>query len=767
VIAIPEPRTIKRLTPVLLLYLGIYLLWQIERWGPASAQPAIGDLFFVPVCGAAAWSAWSASCRAGGSPRLRRAWRFLALAAVAYLLGDVAQTVDEAASVQVSASLEDPLYLCFYPLMLAGLLSFPTRHRTAGERLRLWLDLAVVALGGSGIVVYLVLGPTAIASHGTLTSAASIAYPVGDMILLVGLGSLLLRGSARSARRPLHLLAGMLGLYVVADLVYSYSELHGGYVGGDRVDVLWLTALGLMALAASVQGGVAAPEEILPSTATPTWLPYAGALSGFAVLLISVRHDPLFPGLTMTVIAIVLVVLVCTRQVLAQRDLVGAQGVIRHQTLHDGLTGLPNRLLVIDRVDHLLTRAQRTGWPVSVLFIDLDGFKQVNETFGHTVGDELLRIVAGRLSGVVRIGETVGRLGGDEFVVVLDPDGGPVPAELVAERVLSALRDPFSLRHLDVRSLTITASVGIASATRSSAENLLRDADIALHCAKTEGRDRFVVFESAMHTVVEGRLWFEMDLIEGIEQRQFFLDYQPTFDLRNGQMRGVEALLRWRHPSRGVVFPSEFIPVAEQTGLIVALGRWALEEACIQVAEWHARGSTLQVAVNVSGRQLDDPCFVDDVARVLESTGLDPGSLTVEITETILMRDPVAAARVLGELKGLGVRLAVDDFGTGYSSLAYLRQFPVDTLKIDRSFVSGSATSKQAAALVHTLVELGKRLGLETVGEGIETEAQLQHLRREGCDIGQGFLLGRPVDASGIERILRARDGHLASASRQ
>jgi diguanylate cyclase (GGDEF)-like protein len=734
----------------------LYAAWQLSGWSPVD-RTTIGDMFFYPVSLAATWTAWRAAGRCRGSARTRRAWLLFALAAFAYLLGDVAQTVYETLGIDSYPAPSDAFYLAFYPLMLAGIFAFPVRRRTTGERVRTAVDLAVVALGGGAAVVYVVLGPTALRQAASVGEAlCSIAYPVGDMVLLVGLGSLLLHGSPPSSRRALQLVGVGLGFYVLADLVYGYVQLHATYRGGDPVDSLWMIAIAVMAVGATFQRAVDAPELLEARRERISWLPYTAVWLGFGVLLFSDRHDPLFPGLTMTMIAMALVGLVSIRQYLGQRDLLGAQDQLRYQALHDTLTGLPNRLLFIDRAQQLLNRAQRTGRGVGLLFVDLDGFKHVNDTCGHAAGDMLLQVVAERLQRLVRSGDTVARLGGDEFVVLLDPEPFARTPELLAERILWALRRPVEL-DCALRAITVTASIGIAAGARKSAEELLRDADIALYRAKEAGRDRFVCFESRMYAAVEDRLWLEMDLIDAIENGQLVLEYQPTFDLRSEEVAGAEALVRWNHPTRGLVAPSYFVPIAEETGVIVALGRWVLQEACRQAAEWHRDGHPLRVAVNVSGRQLDEPGLADDVRDALALVGLPAEALTLEITETALTRDPELAAERLRELKALGVRIAVDDFGTGYSSLGYLKQFPVDTLKIDRVFVSGLGASSESAALVRTVVQLAKWLDLETVGEGIETAAQLQHLRDEECELGQGFLLAAPMSAAALEQLLERR----------
>ena len=432
-------------------------------------------------------------------------------------------------------------------------------------------------------------------------------------------------------------------------------------------------------------------------------------------------------------------------------------GQLRHQALHDALTGLPNRVLAIDRADQMLARARRADQPIAVLYIDIDGFKHINDTFGHAVGDTFLKAVAARLETVVRAGDTAARLAGDEFVVLLEAstlDAGP---ELVAERVLDVLREPYDLTEEIGRDLSVTASIGVAYGQHETAEELLADADVALYAAKEAGRNQYVTYESGMQTAAQDRITLEMDLADAIAAEELFMVYQPTFDLKSERTTGVEALLRWRHAERGVIAPDVFIPIAERSGLILSIGRWVLHTATLQAAEWRARGYDLAISVNVSGRQLDHDELVEDVRSALTESGLEPSALTVEITETALMKDPEATARRLNAVKDLGVRVAVDDFGTGYSSLAYLRQFPVDTLKIDRAFVQGIASSKESAALIQTLIDLGKTLGLETLGEGIEDLAQLEHLQRARCDSGQGFLFARPLEAEALTEFLSSR----------
>ncbi|HEX4436974.1 MAG TPA: EAL domain-containing protein [Solirubrobacteraceae bacterium] len=431
---------------------------------------------------------------------------------------------------------------------------------------------------------------------------------------------------------------------------------------------------------------------------------------------------------------------------------------------HDQLTGLPNRTLILDRIEQMLGRARRNQIPVAALHVNLDNFTAVNDSLGHGAGDELLRAIAARLDGLVRDSDALGRLGGDEFIVIAEEASAESGAELIAERLQEALKTPFTVAGNE---LTITASIGVATGLRPHAEDLLGDAEIAAHRAKLEGKDSCVIFQSGMQDVVQRQVALEKDLRFAIDADEFFLVYQPTLDLRWMVPTGVEALIRWRSPSRGLVQPNDFIPVLEETGMIVTVGKWVLEQACRQGAAWREVGHPISVAVNVSARQLDSDEFIGVVESTLAATGLDPRALTLEITETALMRNADETARRLRAIKQLGVRIAIDDFGTGYSSLSHLQRFPVDALKIDRSFLSQLAENPEGETLIRTLVQLGKALSIETLAEGIERRGELALLQEENCDSGQGYLFARPLDVEDAAEFLRSWRAEDVGLSRQ
>jgi diguanylate cyclase (GGDEF)-like protein len=462
----------------------------------------------------------------------------------------------------------------------------------------------------------------------------------------------------------------------------------------------------------------------------------------------------LLAGTLLSLLLGILLFVLATGRARAFRVICRQTAELRHQALHDGLTGLPNRALIMDRIEQLLARSSRQGTTGAALYVDLDEFKNVNDSLGHAVGDRLLVAVAARLQSTLRDADTIGRMGGDEFVVLIDGGSLQVAPEMVADRLLEVMHQPFELAGVAMP-LTVNASIGIAMGDRKSPGDLLRDADVALYQAKAAGKNRYEVFHAEMQTEIQNRIELEFDLRSALEGEQFHLVYQPIFNLDDLTMVGVEALLRWDHPCRGIVGPDEFIPILEQTGQIREVGRWVLDQACAQMADWHSRGNLMELSVNVSVRQLDDEFIVDHISEALRMSGLPATHLVIEVTETALMRNTDATTKRLHAIKGLGVRIAVDDFGTGYSSLAYLQRFPVDRLKIDKSFTNAITSSPESKVLIGTLVQLGRDLGLTTLAEGVETPDQMVFLRGEHVNEAQGFLFGRPVDAQTLETALR------------
>ncbi len=440
------------------------------------------------------------------------------------------------------------------------------------------------------------------------------------------------------------------------------------------------------------------------------------------------------------------------------RELQESREHFRHAAFHDALTGLPNRTLFTDHLRVALGRArQNDQYLFCVLFLDLDRFKNINDSLGHPCGDELLMLVARRLEACIRQTDMVARFGGDEFAILLDGIQDPSDAAGVAEKVQKAISAPFKLHNHEA---VTTASIGVALGTHnySEAEDVIRDADTAMYRAKEHGKARFEIFDTAMHTRAVTLLRLESDFRRALDHQELCVYYQPIVSIATGELHGFEALVRWQHPERGIILPNDFIPLAEETGLIVPLGLRVLREACNQLRLWQQRSvwnRNLIMSVNLSGKQLMQPNLTEQIQSVLRESQLDPWHLKLEITETVVMENSELAAITLAKLRGLGVRLSIDDFGTGYSSLSYLNRFPVDTLKIDRSFVTRMSHADENLQIVKTIVTLAGNLGMEVIAEGVETEDQLHLLKGLNCQYAQGYLFSEPLDTADAEMFIQ------------
>ena len=435
-----------------------------------------------------------------------------------------------------------------------------------------------------------------------------------------------------------------------------------------------------------------------------------------------------------------------------------------HLAQHDTLTDLPNRILFSSRLTEAIAAAYRYRRKLAVLFLDLDRFKHINDSLGHVIADRVLQSVASRLQACVRASDTVARQGGDEFVILLSEVARAQDAAVSAEKILQSV---CSLHRIDGHDLHLTASIGIVTYPDdgTEAETLIKHADFAMYHAKDTGRNNYQFFKPEMNLLAVERQSLEVDLRQALENREFELHYQPKVNLQTGSITGVEALIRWHHPRRGLVSPVQFIPIAEACGVIVPIGRWVLREACRQARAWRDAGlPPLRIAINVSARELREKDFVATVLAALTETGLEPGCLELELTESFLMQDATVTGAVLQALKDLGVMLALDDFGTGYSSLSHLRRFPIDTLKIDQSFVRDLATDADDASIVNAVISMGESLHMRVVAEGVETRDQVAFLQQHGCPVGQGYYFGRPVLAGQLTPLLRANFAEPAVA---
>ena len=638
--------------------------------------------------------------------------------------------------------------------MVAGL-ALIVHHRSGRNRSAV-IDALIVGSAITLVSWVFLMKPYTAGSIGLLTRLTSLAYPMTDLMLVMMVLRLITGGGRQST--SFRLLTSGLILLAATDSYDGWLNLHNvAYHAGSLVEAGWLlyyVTVGACALHPSMRT-LTTPAPLGRTLHSRTRLGLLGLATVVGPLLLVVQHvlDQQVDALPIAIASISVTGLVIFRLAEVMRDEEITKERIRHQALHDPLTQLANRTLIIDRIGQMLARSRRSHLPCTVMFLDIDNFKDINDTLGHEVGDELLVAVGTRLVNTLREVDTVGRLGGDEFILLVDGAALSDGAAVIADRILGALRAPFEMIGVDFP-VSISVSIGTARGERVEPGELLRDADIALYQAKAAGKDCAVAFAPSMQAAVDDRRHLDVDLHGALAENQFYLLYQPIIDLQTNTLSGVEALIRWRHPVRGVVPPDEFIPALEASGLIVSVGAWVLEEACRQGAVWQAAGHRFSVSVNVSNRQLDRDRIFDDVQGALDVSGFDPTLLVLELTETALIKDVEATIVRLGILRSLGVRIAIDDFGTGYSSIAYLQRFPIDILKIDRFFISSIANSTESAALVHMLVQLGKVLNLETIAEGIEDDDQRIRLQAEHVDSGQGFLFSRPIDVAAMDQFL-------------
>lgn len=681
-------------------------------------------------------------------------------------------------------SYADALYLAAYPFLFAAVARFgkgAARNYVRERR----LDALIIAMGALVLswhpLIEAYAGDTTLTLVGKLTL---IAYPVMDIAMLYVILTTVVFGGRR---KPVDLLVGTAIIAtVVGDFAYDVLELHGAYADGHAIDVTWLLdylLLGVAALHPSMADLTSRPAVVTPRR---WWLVMTGIASFVppAYLLVGTALHQELNVAALAGLALVMAILGATRmglmfgtlreradqlrtrsralqQALTERD--ALEEDLRHRAFHDVLTGLANRALLHERIDRALARSRGQGSGTALVLCDLDGFKTVNDSLGHQVGDELLAVTAQRLMSAVRPGDTVARLGGDEFAALLDGVPDARVAQSIAARIVASLREPVMIGG---DAIAVSASVGVTMSTaQSTAEQLTSDADAAMYEAKGRGKNRYVVFEEPMRARAMERLTFTTAFAGALERSEFYLDFQPCFSLGDGHLRSFEALVRWRHPTMGLVAPQRFIQLAEETGFILPLGRWVLESACTEAASWPARADgSPTVAVNVSLSQLTNLAFADDVRRALATSGLPGDRLVLEVTEGSLMQDESRAVAVLNELRTMGVRVAIDDFGVGYSSLSRLDQLPIDFVKIDKSFVNQIGDgAKDGRPMVQAILRLARDLNLATVAEGIEVEAQRAALTAMGCDDGQGYLLSHPIDGTAAAA-LAARYGAEVNA---
>lgn len=787
------------LSAVILAITAGFLLWSPGAGRRVVASDVIAPVVEVLAAASLFLAAWFHRTH---SKRQAWAWGTLGLAMLFYALGDTTWAMLELVLKETPfPSAADGFYISYDLAALAGVILLISRPFGRGQQLKGALDLGTVLAVASLLFWNFLVGPTlqSNASAPPLQQAILMAYPVGDLVLLGAL--LLLVYSESEAHDPLGLwlLGSGFALTILGDVFYSYQALRGTYASGGLLDLSWIAANLLIGLAGAVQWSArpapdrAAPVQLRPGSREAlvnvrTYLPYlwiAGALS----LLIWRSLDPLpMSYLAISVSVAVIIGLVLARQAVtlfenrrlntqlrlehgklleANRDLTEEIGErhrlaerLSHDALYDGLTGLANRTMFVDHLSQAIEQSKRNPeQSFAVFFMDLDQFKVVNDSLGHSYGDQLLVGLGKRLMDTVRAIDTVARLGGDEFGFLFPDVKDEASARGLAEKIQAALRPPF---HLGGRAVHITASIGIAMDANKydRPQDFLRDADLAMYQAKALGKAHAEVFASAMRTQANARLQIEEELRQGLERREFRVYYQPINSLKSNEIVGFESLLRWLHPVRALLMPADFLQIAEESALIVPLGQWALEEACAQLKRWqrqHAHLKEATIGVNLSMQQFSQPHLAADIAKALGASGLEGRYLRLEIAERALVGRDAMSDRVINALSELGVQLQVDDFWTGSSALAYLQHFPVQALKMDRSFVRRMMEDRKGLGFVRAVVGMASDMGIDSVAEGIETTEQLEELRALSCGFGQGFLLAAPMDAASLEPILAAR----------
>ena len=742
-----------------LLWLGLDVLGLLGPFGPTA-------LFSVS---AATLVAMVLSVRRY-RPSSRWPWYAISAALAVFLVGGgLASQLHTLGDLTVHRSLiPDLITLPGYVVLAAGFFGF-SRARTRDHRRNVGviLDALMAALGLLACAWVYIIDPV-LNRHQTPLDVRLVlsCYPAASLFLVVV--TLRIAFGPGQRRTPTYwlLLVAMAAMFV-GDSLYMLAEIHVLHLAQQLLELPY----GIAYLA----GGAGALHPSMRMLTEPAGRTRQTARTGRIVLVVVSLSVPALLTLTshggsisdrLTTFAIILALTgtAVIRVAQSVHTAEQSESKISFQAMHDSLTGLPNRLMMQDHLNEVLARAAADGSDVGVLYVDLDQFKLVNDTIGHSRGDELLRQVARRLSDSVRPTDIVTRLGGDEFMIVLDRVASQSRALEVAERIRGCLRVPFDMGDADFE---VTASIGLvfapASGPRLLAEDLVRDADLAMYHAKDGGRDQVAIFDETMGTLLAERVAMEHELRHAVERGELHLLYQPVVWLPKGPVRSLEALIRWEHPTMGLVSPSKFIPVAEESGLILEIGSWVLSEALRQVAEWRRllpAMAELSVAVNVSAAQLQDERLVEQVSLALACHGLSGNALCLELTESAVMHDPESAAVMLTALRALGVSLAIDDFGTEYSSLAYLKRFPFDVLKIDRSFVISLGEEDNAdETLVAAIVAMAKAFGFTTIVEGVETVEQAAKVVELGCDSVQGYLYSRPVPGDKVVEVVSSLSG--------
>jgi diguanylate cyclase (GGDEF)-like protein len=738
------------------------------------------------------------------SSRRFYAWSFLALSYLAFSLGDVIWAILEVGLKQSPyPSAADWFYVAYYPIFLIGILLLPVKRFSRSQWFKSALDVAIILLVAGMAMWIFIINPTVAGSTGEplINIILSVLYPSGDILILVAVLRLLYWQHDAQRNTSILLIAASGAVTIFVDCIFSLQTLNGTYVSGGVLDLGWLVPYYLILLAGMWEARYAGSGEKTKWEPSPVenqvrwvaYFPYMWIMAAYGLLIYGPSHNLSIGIYTLIDWVGILVGLVLTRQLITldenmrltgklQRALVegkqqeaalarsnqalGEEIEVRkrielklqHDALHDPLTALPNRVLFMERLMRSMEYAKRhESYKFSILFMDLDHFKVINDSLGHPFGDKLLMAVAKNLRFCIRSSDTVARFGGDEFIFLIEDEQGSSDITEIATRILESVNTPFEI---DGKEVQVSASLGIVHNNYSylHAEELLQDADIAMYRAKVQSKGSFKLFQAEMRKQMLSRLELENELRFALERKEFELYYQPVINLGTGQISGFEALIRWRQPQQGLLLPGDFIPVAEEAGLFNKIGKWILIEACRQIHYWqmrYPRDTQLTMSVNLSGSQITMPDFADQLVRICQESGLSNHNLKLEIKESAYFKSPDETILLLAQLRRLGFGILIDDFGIGYSTMSQLQQYPVNALKIDKSFISQISRHSQEG-IVTAIITLAQRMGIETIAEGVESREQLECLRDLGCNYVQGFLIDKPLQPSEVEERLKS-----------